>query len=102
MIRHTVAFKLRHPPGSAPESAFLAAARILSAIPTVRQFECLRQVGKKTAFTFGFSMEFASQPDYDAYNVHPDHVHFVETRWKPEVLDFIELDYVQYWPISPQ
>ena len=33
MIRHTVAFKLRHPPGSAPESAFLAAARILSAIP---------------------------------------------------------------------
>jgi hypothetical protein len=53
-------------------------------------------VGKKNTFTFGLSMEFASQQDYDAYNTHSDHVHFVEARWKPEVLDFIELDYVQY------
>ncbi len=96
MIRHTVAFKLKHPAGSEVESDFLTAAQILAAIPTVRKFERLRQVGKKNGFTFGFSMEFASQQDYDAYNIHPDHVHFVETRWKPEVLDFIELDYVQY------
>ena len=41
-------------------------------------------------------MEFASQQDYDVYNTHPEHVRFVETRWKPEVLDFIELDYVLY------
>ncbi|TAG45580.1 MAG: Dabb family protein [Betaproteobacteria bacterium] len=96
MIRHTVAFKLKHPPGSESESAFLAAAQALSTLPTVRKFECLRQVGKKNAFTFGLSMEFASQNDYDAYNVHSEHVHFVETRWKPEVVDFIELDYVQH------
>jgi Stress responsive A/B Barrel Domain len=98
MIRHTVAFKLKHPTGSASETAFLAAAQILSAIPTVRAFECLRQVGKKNGFDFGFSMEFASQRDYDAYNVHPDHVCFVQTRWQPEVLDFIELDYVPRAP----
>ena len=41
-------------------------------------------------------MEFASQQDYDSYNVHPDHVNFVEARWKPEVVDFIELDYIHY------
>jgi hypothetical protein len=96
MIRHTVAFKLRHPSGSKSESDFLAAAQMLRTIPTVREFECLRQVGAKNSFAFGLSMAFASQQDYDAYNVHPDHVHFVETRWRPEVLDFIELDYVQY------
>ena len=96
MIRHTVAFKLKHPPGSESESAFLAAAQVLSTIPTVRKFERLRQVGTKNSFTFGFSMEFASQQDYDSYNVHPDHVNFVEARWKPEVVDFIELDYIQY------
>ena len=96
MIRHTVAFKLKHPAGSELERAFLTAAQVLSAIPTVRKFERLRHVGKKNAFAFGLSMEFASQQDYDAYNVHPDHIHFVEARWKPEVLDFIELDYVQY------
>ena len=96
MIRHTVAFKLKHPSDSEAESDFLVAAQGLSAVPTVRNFERLRQVGKKNGFDFGFSMEFASQQDYDVYNTHPEHVRFVETRWKPEVLDFIELDYVLY------
>jgi hypothetical protein len=98
MIRHTVAFRLKHPAGSAPERDFLTAAQVLTSIPTVKAFECLRQVGKKNNFAFGFSMEFASQQDYDAYNVHPEHVRFVETRWKPEVVDFVELDYVPFEP----
>jgi Stress responsive A/B Barrel Domain len=98
MIRHTVAFKLKHTKGSDPEAAFLKAAQVLTTIPAVRAFECLRQVGKKNHFDFGFSMEFASQPDFEAYNVHPEHVRFVETRWKPEVLDFIELDYIVFDP----
>jgi len=96
MIRHTVAFKLKHLSGSESETAFLEAAQRLASIPTVRQFERLRQVGKKNHFDFGFSMEFATQQDYETYNNHPDHVHFVETRWKPEVVDFIELDYVPF------
>jgi Stress responsive A/B Barrel Domain len=98
VIRHTVSFKLRHAPGSESEGAFLRAAQVLISIPTVRRFECLRQVGQKNGFDFGFSMEFASQPDYEAYNVHPEHVRFVETRWKPEVVDFLELDYVVFEP----
>lgn len=93
MIRHTVAFRLKHPAGSAPERDFLRAAEVLVAIPGVRNFERLRQVGRKNQFTFGFSMEFESQQDYDSYNVHPEHVRFVESRWKPEVADFLEIDY---------
>jgi hypothetical protein len=96
MIRHTVAFKLKHAKGSEPEAAFLKAAQVLVAVPKVRRFECLRQVSPKNGFDFGFSMEFASQQDYEAYNVHPEHVRFVETRWKPEVVDFVELDYVVF------
>ena len=38
-------------------------------------------------------MEFSSAADYQSYNQHPDHVHFVQTRWMPEVTDFLELDY---------
>ena len=60
-----------------------------------RMFDALVLMGFKE-IEIGFPA--ASQPDYDAYNVHPDHVHFVETRWKPEVLDFIELDYIAYEP----
>ena len=93
MIRHTVVFKLKHAPGSPAEHDFLQALRKLAAIPTVRNFECLRQVSRKNPYTFGAAMEFSSTADYEAYNQHPDHVRFVQGRWIPEVSDFVEIDY---------
>jgi len=59
MIRHTVAFRLRHAAGSAEEAAFLADALRLNEIPGVQNFERLKQVSDKSEFAFGFSMEFA-------------------------------------------
>ena len=90
MIRHTVAFRLRHGAGSPAEADFLAAALALPAIPGVQSFERLRQVSAKNEFRFGFSMEFADQEAFDAYNVHPDHVAFVRDRWIPEVEAFLD------------
>lgn len=94
MIRHTVVFSLNHAAGSAEEQAFLRDAKVLAAIPGVEKFEQLRQVSPKNDYTFGFSMEFADQPAYSAYNEHPDHVTFVRDRWIPEVSRFLEIDYV--------
>ncbi|MGY5805900.1 Dabb family protein [Rhizobium hainanense] len=93
MIRHTVAFRLKHEAGSAEEASFLKDALVLEKIPSVRNFEQLRQTSPKNDFTFGFSMEFDDQSGYDAYNVHPDHVAFVRDRWLPEVVAFLEIDY---------
>ena len=62
MIRHTVAFRLKHRAGSPAELDFLSAARGLALLPGVKEFECLRQIGKKNAFTFALSMEFADDP----------------------------------------
>jgi hypothetical protein len=93
MIRHTVVFKLKHPKGSQAELDFLEVAQILATIPTVKKFERLKQVSKKNNYDFGFSMEFSSPQDYQIYNDHPDHVHFVQTRWIPEVSEFMEIDY---------
>ena len=93
MIRHTVAFRLVHPAGSAQEADFLATARELASIPGVERFEQLAQTSAKNDFTFGFSMEFADAAAYDAYNQHPTHTRFVQERWVPEVADFLELDY---------
>ena len=93
MIRHTVVFKLKHAVGSAAEAGFLAAGCELAEIPGVENFESLRQVSSKNGFTFGFSMEFADEAAYQGYNEHPEHVRFVEERWKPEVEDFLEIDY---------
>ncbi len=92
-IRHTVVFALSHPEGSTAEADFLVAAALLAAIPGVEQFEILRETSPKNGYRFGISMEFADAEAYAAYNEHPDHVHFVETRWLPEVATFLEVDY---------
>lgn len=93
MIRHTVVFRLKHPPGSAEEQAFLRDARRLAKIPGVEKFEQLRQVGKKNDYRFGFSFEFADGAAYQRYNDDPDHVAFVRDRWMKEVETFLEIDY---------
>jgi predicted transcriptional regulator len=92
-IRHTVSFTLRHEAGSPEEASFLAAAESLAAIPGVEAFEVLQQVGAKSDFQFGISMEFANRAAYDGYNEHPEHVRFVAERWLSEVPDFLELDF---------
>jgi hypothetical protein len=93
-IRHTVAFTLRHRPGSPEAEQFLAdGTRILTGIPGVEGFECLRQVSAKNPHQYGFSMEFADQAAYDAYDAHPDHRGFVQDRWVPEVTEFLEADF---------
>jgi heme-degrading monooxygenase HmoA len=92
-VRHTVVFTLAHPEGSEAETDFLAAARALSAIPGVEAFELLRETSPKNDYSFGISMEFADRGAYEGYNTHPDHVRFVEERWRPEVASFLEVDY---------
>ena len=94
MIRHIVVFRLKHPKGSAAEKKFLVDARMLAKIPGVEKFEQLRQVSPKNDYHFGFSMEFTDQEAYSGYNDHPDHVAFVRDRWIPEVVSFLEIDYV--------
>ncbi len=93
-IQHTVAFSLRHASGSAAETDFLSAARALATIPGVERFEQLRQVNPKSDFAFSFSMHFADEDAFRAYNNHPIHVAFVRDRWDTEVSTFQELDFV--------
>ena len=96
MIRHTVVFRLKHEAGSENELDFLRAAKKLAEIPTVNNFECMRQISEKNNYEFGLSMEFTSKEGYQSYNEHPDHLRFVETRWIPDVVEFLEIDYIPY------
>lgn len=92
-IRHTVVFNLKYDLNAPETGKFLSdGERILSAIPTVERFEALRQVSPKNDYHFCFSMEFADQASYKAYNEHPDHVKFVKERWETEVSKFMEID----------
>lgn len=94
MIRHAALFRLSHAAGSAAEAGFLAALSGLRAIPGVQDFQISREVSPKNPFAFAVSMTFADQAAYDAYNVHPAHVAFVQGRWIPEVAEFMEHDTV--------
>jgi hypothetical protein len=37
-------------------------------------------------------MTFDSAQSYESYNLHPDHTRFVQSRWIPELADFMEID----------
>lgn len=93
LIRHTVAFKLKHPKGSVEERAFFDASTKLSTIPTLRNFKIFRETSPKNDYDYFFYMEFESSEDYEAYNTHPDHVEYVEKYWVKDVDKFIEIDY---------
>lgn len=94
-IQHTVVFRLVHPPESAEEREFLATGHaVLTSIPGVRGFEIRRQVSAKSDLTHQFSMLFADEDAYAAYNAHPAHLAFVSERWLPEVAEFQEYDFV--------
>jgi hypothetical protein len=93
-IQHGVIFTLMYEKGSAEAAKFINdGKRILSAIPTVKDFHAFEQVSPKNDYQYGFTMVFDSDEDYKAYNDHPDHVDFVENRWKKEVTDFLEIDF---------
>ncbi|MGN7222438.1 Dabb family protein [Curtobacterium flaccumfaciens] len=95
MIVHTVCFTLVHQPDSTDEAAFLTAARAtLPAIPGVSDFTVSRQVSEQSDFRFQFSMRFADQDTFTAYDEHPAHQGFVATRWADEVQAFQEFDFV--------
>jgi hypothetical protein len=96
MIQHTVSFTLTHEAGSDAERDFLqTAAQTLPAIEGVTDFVIARQVSAKTPdYAWHFSMVFADQAAYDAYDSHPAHQGFVQTRWVTEVAAFQEQDFV--------
>ena len=93
-IQHTVVFRLIHAPGSEEEREFLETGRrTLTQIPGVTDFAVKRQVSQKSDLRHQFTMVFADQDAYDAYNAHPAHVEFVARRWVPEVAAFQEFDF---------
>jgi quinol monooxygenase YgiN len=96
-IKHMVIFNLQVGKDTSEAEQFLrGSAQELAAIPGVEQFEVFRQVSAKTDYDFGFSMVFADQAAYDAYNVHPVHTKYVAERWVKEVSRFQEIDLTLY------
>ncbi len=94
-IQHTVVFRLAHEPGSPAESEFLDTARTsLTAIDGVTEFAINKQVSGKSDLDWQFSMIFADQAAYEAYNAHPEHLSFVQNRWQTEVEAFQEYDFI--------
>ena len=96
-ITHMVTFTLYAGKDTAEAEAFLKeSAEALAVIPGVENFQVLRQVSAKNEFDYGFSLVFADQAAYDAYNEHPVHRKYVEERWEKEVSRFQEIDLINH------
>ncbi|WP_434750956.1 Dabb family protein [Paenibacillus amylolyticus] len=96
-ITHMVTFSLYAGKDTTEAEVFLKESKeALAAITGVETFQVLRQVSAKNEFDYSFSMEFADQAAYDAYNDHPVHRQYVAERWEKEVSRFQEIDLVQY------
>ncbi len=96
-ITHMVTFTLYAGKDTAEAEAFLKeSADALAVIPGVENFQVLRQVSAKNEFDYSFSMVFADQAAYDAYNEHPVHRKYVEERWEKEVSRFQEIDLINH------
>lgn len=96
-IKHMVVFNSHAEKDSPEAEQFLkGSAEELAAIPGVEQFEVFRQVSAKTDYAYGFSMVFANQAAYEAYNAHPVHTQYVAERWVNEVSSFQEIDFKVY------
>lgn len=93
MITHSVIFNLKAAPWSIQEADFFTAAHKLGSLPGVRNFRALKQTNTKNTFTYGLSMEFDTLEDYQNYNSHPKHQHFIEAYWISQVADFLEIDF---------
>lgn len=95
-ITHMVTFTLYAGKDTPEAEAFLKeSSDALAVIPGVEQFQVLKQVSEKNEFDYSFSMVFADQAAYDAYNNHPVHRQYVEERWEKEVSRFQEIDLIQ-------
>ena len=79
--------------GLRKEADFLSAAEDLAGIPGVKDFRIRRQVSPKNSHTFGISIHFDREEDFQAYSKHPLHDAFVQEHWIPEVEDFQESDF---------
>jgi hypothetical protein len=94
-IRHAGLFTFKPTVTEAEKQAFNIALKDLEQIEGVQKMEISKQISPKNTFEYGFSMEFANDSIYKAYNIHPHHDAFVQNYWLKYVEDFMEIDTVQ-------
>jgi Stress responsive A/B Barrel Domain len=93
-IRHAGLLKFKSTVTAQEKQAFFIALKNLEHIKGVEKMEISKQISSKNTFEYGFSMEFANEDIYNAYNIHPSHDAFVKNYWLKYVADFMEIDTV--------
>jgi hypothetical protein len=92
-IHHSVFFKLTHEIGSVREKLFFDETRELLQATGITSYQIVRKIGLKNGFDYGLIVTFPGRETYDAYSLHPAHLRYVSSVWKPQVKEFIEIDW---------
>lgn len=95
MFSHIVIFWTDPANPNAPETLRAGAIKHLSKIPQIRQFHCGLMATSDRAdvvdqtYQVALNLVFDTKADQDAYQVHPDHLAFIEeckVNWKRVVV----------------
>lgn len=93
MIHHVVMLRLVGGLSDSEIEEFLAQARtILTAVPGVRNFKIGRNIREDT-HPLALLMDFESQDDLEAYQVHPEHQRFLTDVIGPIIADKKVVDF---------
>ncbi|WDE95416.1 Dabb family protein [Lentisphaera profundi] len=92
MINHGVVFTLKKDSALSREEFFAEALKLKKINPVIK-FKIVRETSSKNTFEFGLFMKFQNPEAYALYNNHPDHLHFIQNIWIPNIEDFMEIDF---------
>lgn len=98
MFSHIVIFWTDPAKPEAVELLLEGASRLLSGIPGVRSFHAGRMVGSERpvvdqSYQVALNLCFDSKEAEAAYQVHPDHLEFVEKAFKPNCTRVLIYDF---------
>jgi hypothetical protein len=98
MFSHIVVFWVKPVPRHATDELIAGANKLLKSIPGIVQFHVGRTVsGKRTvveqSYQVALNLIFSNKKMHDAYQVHPQHVEFMEKYFKRLVKKVVVYDF---------
>jgi fructose-bisphosphate aldolase class II len=94
-VDHVIVYNVEGATESEVDAMIREGKRVLSTIPGVREVNCGTAVQADAKFRFTWLIRFVHPEVIDSYRVHPDHVAFADTLFRPVAGNRISIDFMR-------